>query len=342
MSGRNEILAPGKLPGRLLSELLRLNPVTDERVLIGPGTGRDAAAIRFGDSALVVKTDPITFPTDRAIHHLVHVNANDIACQGATPRWLLVTALLPHGKSTAESVSAMFADLMEVAGEVGVQVVGGHTEITIGLDRPLLIGTMLGETSLERLVDPTRALPGDRILMTKSAGIEGTVIIATELREALEARGIASAVLDRAASMLADPGISVLREALALAEAGAVSAMHDPTEGGVATALAEVASAGECGLIVSSDSIPVAPETEIVSEAAGVDPLGLLASGSLLAVVPKDRIEAAEAALYGAKVPFAWIGKLTPVESGLRMRSGSVEFDLPEFPVDEVARILTE
>ena len=224
-------LPAGKLPGDLLGRLLERHAVHDERVLIGPGTGRDAAAIRFGDTALVVKSDPITFPTDRPAHHLVHINANDIACQGATPRWLLVTALLPHGTATAEMASGLFADLNRCAAEVGVEVIGGHTEITIGLDRPILVGTMLGETAADRLIDPRNARPGDRLLMTKVVGIEGTVILASELAPVLRERGVPDETITVARSMLSDPGISVLAEARALAEAGAVSALHDPTEG---------------------------------------------------------------------------------------------------------------
>jgi hydrogenase expression/formation protein HypE len=333
-------LPAGKLPGDLLGRLLERHAVQDERVLIGPGTGRDAAAIRFGDTALVVKSDPITFPTDRPAHHLVHVNANDIACQGATPRWLLVTALLPHGIATAEMASALFADLNRCAAEVGVEVIGGHTEITIGLDRPILVGTMLGETAADRLIDPRNAKPGDRLLMTEVAGIEGTVILASELAAELRARGVPDETLTVARSMLSDPGISVLAEARALADADAVSAMHDPTEGGIGTALRELAIAAVCGLVVSRDAMRLADPTRAVADALGIDPLGMLSSGSLLAAVPKDRMQAAEDALSRAGVPFAWIGKLTPPETGLRIISGTTETILPEFTVDEVARLL--
>jgi hydrogenase maturation factor len=333
-------LPAGKLPGDLLGRLLERHAVRDERVLIGPGTGRDAAAIRFGDSALVVKSDPITFPTDRPAHHLVHINANDIACQGATPKWLLVTALLPHGIATAEMASELFAELNRCAAEVGVEVVGGHTEITIGLDRPILVGTMIGETAVDRLVDPRTARPGDRLLMTKTAGIEGKAILASEFGAVLRERGTPDRTIATAKSMIFEPGISVLVEARALVEENAVSALHDPTEGGIVTALRELATVAESGLVVSRDAIPVAETTRVVTDALGVDPLGMLASGSLLAAVPKERMQAAEDALQRAGVPFAWIGKLTPPQAGMRLRTGATETDLPEFIVDEVARIL--
>jgi hydrogenase maturation factor len=341
MRSDSEILHPGKLPGNLLGRLLREHAVQDERLLIGPGVGRDCAAIQFDGTALVVKTDPITFPADHPAHHLVHVNANDIACQGAVPRWLLVTALLPHGSTTEATVASMFDDLTATAESIGVHIIGGHTEITIGLDRPILVGTMLGETSVEGLINPAHAKPGDRLLLTKTAGIEGTALLAGTLRMRLVSKfGIQEAAVEAAADFLFDPGISILKEARALAKARAVSAMHDPTEGGVATAVRELAIASGCGAIISRDAIDIAAETRTIVEALDIDPLGLLASGSLLAAVPPDRMARAEEALIAAGARFAWIGKLTPPETGMRLRSGGTEQDLPEFSVDEVARIL--
>lgn len=341
MRQESDTLHPGKLPGDLLGRLLRQYAVPDDRVLIGPGVGRDCAAIRFGDKALVVKSDPITFPAEHPAHHLIHVNANDIACQGAVPRWLLVTALLPHGSTTSETVSALFEDLASTAGSIGVHVIGGHTEVTIGLDRPILVGTMLGETSADNLINPVNANPGDRLLLTRTAGIEGTALLAGAFRNRLIAEhNIPLPVVDTAAAYLFEPGISILKEARALAEAGAVSALHDPTEGGVATAVRELAIASGCGVIISRDAIEVSQETQRIAAALAIDPLGLLASGSLLAAVPKDRMTQAEDALAGTGTPFAWIGKLTPPESGMRLRSGGEEWNLPEFAVDEVARLL--
>jgi hydrogenase maturation factor len=325
----------------LLAELLRANPVSDSRVLIGPGVGRDSAAIRFGDTVIVVKTDPITFPTENSAWHLVHVNANDIACQGATPRWLLVTALLPEGETTVESISMLFARLFTAAREIGVDVIGGHTEVTLGLDRTILVGTMLGETSVKGLIDPANATPGDRLLMTKTAGIEGTALLASALiAKRVPTTALDVAVLEAAAEFARDPGISILREATALRDAHAVTALHDPTEGGIATAIRELAMSAGCGAFVSRDAISIAPETRVLADTLGVDPLGLLSSGSLLAAVRPDAMAAAEEALNSVEIPFSWIGKLTSAESGMVFRTGSIETSLPEFEVDEVARIL--
>lgn len=334
-------LQPGKIPAGLLMRLLQGGAPMDERVLIGPGIGRDSAAIQFGDSVLVVKTDPITFPTERPATHLLHVNANDIACQGATPSWLLVTALLPAGDTTEESVSRLFNELQSEAARIGVTIIGGHTEITDGIDRLLLIGTMIGETTRERLIDPRFAQSGDRLLLTKSVGIEGTALLAGALRPQLLDAGLTDGQIQAAGSMLDDPGLTVVPEATALVRAGCVTSLHDPTEGGIASAVREMAIAADCGVVISHDAIPVAEPTRQLGAALGFDPLGLLASGSLIAAVPKDSMPAAEAALAAIDVPFTWIGKLTPKATGFRMRRGTEDLELPEFAVDEVARLLT-
>jgi hydrogenase expression/formation protein HypE len=343
MTESRRSLPPGKLPNELLDSLLAQHRIRDPKVLIGPGIGRDSAAIEFGNRVLVIKSDPITFPTSHPAQHLIHINANDIACQGAIPRWILVTALLPQGTTTRDTVAEIFADLTAAATEIGVELIGGHTEITLGLDRPLLIGTMLGETTAARLIDPANARPGDRILMTKTAGIEGTALLATELGPALlEAGRLDAGLIASAAALIEHPGLSVLPEALALAESRAASALHDPTEGGVASAVRELATAAACGALISREAIAVAHETRILADALSFDPLGLLSSGTLLAAVPKDRLADAERALEGIGVPFAWIGKLMPPESGIRLRSGLDEMNMPEFQVDEVARLLAK
>lgn len=329
------MLPAGKIPGGLLADLLGTIESNDPRVLLGPGTGHDSAAIAFGDLALVAKTDPITFPTERAAYHLVHINANDIACQGATPRWLLVTALLPAGKTAETEITALFEAIVEAATSIGVTVVGGHTEITTGIDRPLLVGTMLGDVPRDQLVRPGNARPGDRLLMTESAGLEGTAILAE-----MNVGGLPPADKSAAMNLIVNPGISVVRAARALHDAGAVSAMHDPTEGGIATAAREMAIAAGCDLVVSRQAVPLRDVTATLCRSAGVDPLGLLSSGSLLAAIPKDHMEAAERALTTAGIAFAWIGKLTPAGSGMRLRDGVDEISLPEFAVDELARVL--
>jgi hydrogenase maturation factor len=246
------------------------------------------------------------------------------------------------GSTDEKVVAALFSDLSREANAIGVSVIGGHTEITAGIDRPLLIGTMLGETSTAGLIDPSSAQPGDRLLMTGTAGIEGTALLAGALANRLSSSGWTLDELHSATSMLDDPGISVVTAARALTDAGVAVALHDPTEGGISSALREMAIAADCGAFVSFDAISVDPRTARLCRDLNIDPLGLLASGSLLAAIRTDDVEAAEAALEAHNIPYAWIGKLTPTTKGFRMRRGIFDGPLPEFAIDEVARILAE
>ncbi|MDP9371688.1 MAG: AIR synthase related protein, partial [Chloroflexota bacterium] len=187
----DDILPVGKLPGALLARLLARYATPDETLLVGPGIGRDAAAVALDDrGALVLKTDPITFATTAGDigWYLVNVNANDLACLGATPRWLLVTALLPEGRTTPAGVEAIFAGLREACAPLSITLAGGHTEITHGLDRPILVGMLLGEAPREAIVRPGAARAGDAVVLTKGIAVEGTALIAGERADEVAAR----------------------------------------------------------------------------------------------------------------------------------------------------------
>ena len=158
-------LPVGKLPGQLLARLIGSYATSDPTVVVGPGIGGDAAAIDLGSTMLAVKSDPITFASESPAQYLVDVNANDLACLGATPRWMMVTALLPEG-TTEDEVETHFRELRDACVRRGISLVGGHTEITFGLRRPILVGVLLGEVDADRLLRPGGARPGDRLLLT--------------------------------------------------------------------------------------------------------------------------------------------------------------------------------
>lgn len=333
------ILPAGKLPSELLERLIAAHVHSDPDVLIGPGVGRDAAAIRVGDRALVVKTDPITFSTPDAGRYLVHVNANDIVCMGATPRWLLVTALLPEKTTTADLVEATFASLASAADDLEIALVGGHTEITIGLDRLILVGQMLGEADPERLLDLRSARPGDAVLLCSGIAIEGTSILASADIDRL--RDLPPAVLASARRFLESPGISIVPAARALLASGVtIRGLHDPTEGGLASAIAELSAATGLGIEIDNASIPIYPETTAICAALGLNPLGLIASGALLAVIARDDIDRACEAMLASGISAARIGLMLDRGAGCWLvRSGHRE-RMPAFSVDELARYL--
>lgn len=330
----------GKLPHDLLAALLGDLPRHDTRVLLGPGIGRDAAVIdNGGPKLLVAKSDPITFASDLIGRYAVHVNANDIACTGATPCWFLATILLPEG-STPELAETIFQQMQDACGALGIEIVGGHTEITIGLDRPIVSGAMLGEVEHDKLVRPDGAKPGDALILTKGIAIEGTAVLAREAAGRLNALGVSPDALNRAAEYILTPGISVVAEAMAACAATDVHAMHDPTEGGLATALYEMSEACGAGSAVERSAIDVMPETRAICEAAGLDPLGLLASGSLLIAVADADCDAAIAAIESEGVTARKVGTITDEGAGVIMlgEEGAV---VPRFATDEVARFLS-
>ena len=332
-------LPGGKLPADILSRLIATYVAKDPTVLVGPGPGHDAAAIAVGDQTLVVKSDPITFAIEDAPRYLVNVNANDLACLGAVPRWLVVTALFPEHGTTEEVVEAHFRQLCEVCAERGITLVGGHTEITPGLRRPILAGQLLGYVPRGELLRPGGAKPGDALLLTKAIAIEGTALLARELRASMTA-ALGEALVARAADLLHAPGISVVRDAQVLLGAGGVTALHDPTEGGLATGVRELAAAAGCGARIDAAAVPILPESAAVAAHLGLDPLGMLASGSLLAAVKPDAVDRLVAAGSQAGIPTRKIGAITPVDEGIVLESHGTIEPMPVFLSDEVTRAL--
>jgi hydrogenase maturation factor len=332
-------LPVGKLPAELLATLLSQLPRSDPRVVIGPGIGLDAAVIDMGDHYLVAKTDPITFATDDIGWYAVNVNANDIACMGAQPKWFMVSALLPPERADTAMAERIFKQITEACAALDIALVGGHTEITFDLNRPILVGAMLGEVAKDKLVTSRGARSGDVVLLTKAVPLEGTALIAREKEDDLKKRGFSDDFLARAKNLLRIPGISVVREALIAAEEGAATAMHDPTEGGLATGLRELAQASQAGLALDGDAIPFLKEGIELCAAYRLDPLGVIASGSLLLTTPAEKANDLINRFKSAGVECAAIGRVVPAEEGLTITRGGVVGQLPRFEVDEVARL---
>ncbi len=331
----------GKLPMELLSRLLSDIDVRDPRVVLGARAGEDAALIDMGDRYLVAKTDPITFATDLIGWYLVQVNANDLAAMGATPRWLMATLLLPEGTTETQTVT-IFSQLIEACDSLDVTLIGGHTEITYGLPRPVMMGAMLGEVDKDKVVLTSGAQVGDSIVLTQGVAIEGASILAREAEDALAAKGVPQAVIERAKAFLFTPGISVARAAAIACDTATVHAMHDPTEGGIASALLELATAAGVGMTVDAARIPILPECRAICGALSLDPLGLIASGALLATMSPPDAERVVDALGSEGIPASIIGSITPQSAGLRITTNGEERPLPTFPRDELARFFSE
>jgi len=333
-------LSVGKLPHDMLRRQLAKIKIDDPRVLVASRVGEDCAVVETNGRCLVASTDPVTFTAERIGWYSVHVNANDVAAMGARPLYFLATVLLPQGADEALA-DAVFDDILDACKQVGATLVGGHIEVTAELPRTMMGGTMLGEVETDRLITKDGIRGGEDIILTKWAGLEGTAILAVEKRKKLSAQ-IPRDVLDRAAKLICEPGISVVRDALtacAAAGKGGIHAMHDPTEGGVATALYELAEAAGCGAVVDYDKIPVRDDTRRFCEILGLDPLGIISSGALLIASAPQATDGIIRAARTAGINAVRIGSITP-QRGVRLLKNGKELPMPRYDSDELAKAL--
>jgi hydrogenase expression/formation protein HypE len=322
----------GKVPPDLLDTLVYPHLGARRRdVLVHAQLGEDCAVIEFGDEAAVLTTDPITGAGPDLGWYAVFVATNDLAAAGADPVALVVTLLLaPH--HAAEDLRRVMRDASAAAAQLGVEIAGGHSEVTGGIDRTIIVVTALGRVRRDRVLRSGGARPGDALLLTKGAGIEGTSILASALDERLRPV-LGDAALARAYGYR--DRISVLPEARAAADAGA-TAMHDVTEGGVLGAAYEIAAASGIGVHLDANRVPVLPETAAICDALGIDPLRLIGSGALLVATPDPRQTAA--AIGGVGILAAEIGRFVP--SGRLVTRGGVATPLVAPAGDELWRIL--
>lgn len=347
MSNPSEFFPTGKIKSKILSLLLNkyCSSKIDERVILGSQIGEDAAVIDMGDKYLVAKTDPITFLDYKpGIYNnigfwVVNVNVNDVACCGAIPKWFQTTILLPEKGTTEELIEKTFKEIHETCKNLGISVVGGHTEITVGLDKPMAIGCLMGEVEKDKLVKTSGAKVGDAIILTKGIVIEGTSIIATEKERELLERGLDKQFIERCKQYIYDPGISVLKEAILANQNFKIHAMHDPTEGGLAYGLFELAYSSSTGVLIDYNSIKILPESEKLCNIYGLNPLGTISSGSLLITLDEkdstDLIDLLiENGIYAVK-----IGKIVEKKEGLKIVKNDVKSELVYSEREEITKI---
>ncbi len=328
---RGDGLRVGKLPAELLRELLAGGPPLPPEVRLGPAVGEDACAIDVPGGTLVVATDPITFTGRGVGAHSVVINANDVAVMGVRPRWFLATVLLPEG-TTREEVRVLFDETHRALERFEAALVGGHTEGTPAVAQPLVVGVFLGLAEEGRWVRTGGLEAGDVVLQVGAAPVEGAAVLAVEAAPRLTA--LAPGTLERARRALEDPGISVVAPALLAARLGA-RAMHDPTEGGLATGLLELAEASGTGLLVDEEAVLWFGPGRAVCAALEADPWGTLASGTLLAGFSAADAERAVHTLREQGFSVAAIARAEGTD--VRTRAGC---PLPRFDTDEVARVL--
>ena len=322
----------GKLPPTMLKHtvLARLG-ITDPRVVLGPHIGEDASVIDFGQKALIVHSDPITGAVENLGWLAVNICTNDIATRGVRPRWLLIVILLPEHTSKAQ-LRYLTVQIDKAARKLGVAVVGGHTEITPTVNSPVVITTAIGETQKDKFIRTSGAKPGDYIILTKGAAIEGTAILASELAKQLETR-IDKKTLETARQFIGMT--SIVEDALIAVENGEVHAMHDATEGGVASGLQEIAWASKVGLIAYEEKIPVRKETSEICNALSIDPLKTIGSGALIICADPKNAQKIVKALDKKGIQASIIGKTNEEEDKIFIfRKNGSKLDLSK-PVKE-------
>ena len=326
----------GKLPPDFLQELLERFQYSDKNILIGASYGVDGCVIRSGGVEVALTTDPITFTTQELPYYLIGVNVNDIMCMGALPEYMLANLFFPPGTSE-EYVRETFDKINEIASRYNLKIVGGHTEITYGIDRTIASAFIIGRVI--KNIGPANVVPGDSIVLVKGIAIEGTSILAREKEDEL-LKKLSPNIIERAKKFLFDPGIIIFNEAIIALEKFDIHNMHDPTEGGIFTALYETLFASHKGGLIYIDNIPIYEETRVLCEIFGVDPFGLLASGSLIIILPEDEASKLVDEYRKNGIEANIIGKVMEREYGIKLlNKGKIE-DLKPFERDEIVRVL--
>lgn len=321
----------GKLPNSLLEKIvidpINKHSVDRKEVLLKPSVGEDCAALELGDNICLLSTDPITGAVEDIGRLAININTNDIASSGGEPVGMMITALLPPD-ITENEISKIIFDLYSEAERVNVAILGGHTEITDAVNKPVLSCTVIGKT--KRLISSGGAKVGDSVIMTKYAAMEGTAIFANDKGEML--KNVDNSLIEKA-KRLSD-NLSVIKEGNVGTKLGA-HAMHDVTEGGILGACWEIADCAGLGIEVYADKIPVLEETNIICNELGINPLRLISSGSMLIVCENDK-EMINA-LKSEDIKATVIGKI--VESEKVVINNCTVIPLEEPDTDELYKV---
>lgn len=338
----DKLIQTGKLPVDLLKKVLERYSILDPTVVLGPKIGEDAAVInpRKGSKHYWVMTsDPITFTTEEIGYYGVVVNLNDIATRGAIPKYFLATLLFPEEKSDRKLIHKVFGQIHNACRRFGISFIGGHTEITPGLDRIILSGHMIGEVKKENLVKTSGASAGDLLLLIKGVCIEGTSIIAGEKERELLAKGFSPSFIKRAKSFIFKPGIDVFKAARIACRHATIHSMHDPTEGGLLNGVIEMAMASGKEFEIDPEEVLIYEESNILCREFGLNPLGTIASGALLLTVSPRHLPALRKAFGSASIPLRVIGRVKRGPARALTVEGKVKKELKPMPRDEILKI---
>ena len=336
MPGKNGEQRVGKLPSSLLAPIiksLRRSPAPS--TLLGPAIGEDAGVVDTAGCLLVSHVDPITEAGEYAGLLAVLVAANDLAVSGAIPRWAQVLLLLPPSTGVEEA-EKILEGAAKAAERLGIDIIGGHTENSPGITKPVIAVFAMGCACKECLTPTRNARPGDLVVQIGWAGAEGTAILASDFSSLLESKGVSRDIIEEARRLAED--ISVLEQAVELARRGFANALHDATEGGLVGALVEMATASGTQVEIDASRVPIHPATTRIAEKLGVDPLRLISSGVVIAAVPSSRAEPVLEIAKSMGRPAAVIGRILHGDPLARIIYPGGVREYREPPEDEISR----
>lgn len=326
----------GKLDSKLLKEIVfKYLKFQRPEVLVRPGIGEDCAVLDYGEYECVLSTDPITGAISDIGHLAVHISCNDVASNGVEPLGLLLAIMLPEG-TDEKQIEEIMRQAGDTAESMGVEIIGGHTEITTAINKPIIVSTAVGKAlkgSSQRAKDMK---PGDYILVTKTAGLEGTGIIASDYKEKLTDI-LTSDELVQAMAMLEK--VSVVREGIIAGKIG-TAGMHDVTEGGLLGAVWEMCEIADLGAELWKDRIPIDPVTVKVCEHLNLDPLRLISSGCMMIVATPEKKNEIIGAITEAGIEIACVGKIMEEEYGRKLVSEETNVEIAPPLSDELYKVV--
>lgn len=332
------MLETGKLDSELLKRIVfeKIKYRSDD-VIVRPGIGEDCAVMDFGNYECIMSTDPITAAVSDIGRLAIHITCNDIASNGVQPLGIMLAVMLPEG-TTAEDVEHIMGQAAETAAGLKVEIIGGHTEVTPAVKQPVIVSTAIGKAVSGMSQSGNDMQAGDFVMMTKTAGLEGTGIIACDYGKELEGY-MTDEELQTAVGFL--DRVSVVAEGIAAGKVG-THGMHDITEGGILGAVWEMCQIAGKGVQIWEDKIPMEPETEKICEFFHIDPLRLISSGSMVIIVPADKKDEMEEAMVEAGVACSIIGKIEEKEFGIKLKKpeSSEPVDIAPPASDELYKVV--
>ena len=330
------MLKTGKLDSDLLEKIVFNNiKFIRPEVLTRPGIGEDCAVVDFGSYECVMSTDPITAAISEIGRLSIHISCNDIASNGIQPLGIMLAVMLPEG-TTEEEIEEMMRQAGEASEELGVEIIGGHTEITPAVTKPVIVSTAVGRGEKWASQHTENMKPGDYIMMTKYAGLEGSGVIACDFEEQLR-EILTREEIEEAKGLLNQ--VSVVKEGVAAGKVG-THGMHDVTEGGVLGAVWEMCQVAGTGACLQVDQIPLKPVTKKICDYFDIDYLRLISSGCMIIMTPPDKKEEMEAAMEKAGVKLSCIGVIKEASEGIRMEIDGESMEIAPPASDELYKVV--